>query len=1564
MSGLRRTRKSSRSYQRQLLSAASALAVALAGLTVTATTASAAPNPASVSSVAFTGGTGTAAVGGTLYARQGATLTLTVTTSGASCVDVAGAFSGHQSSTSAQSTWTFSVPAGAGDGAQSVTATASPSINPQGSCTGNSASGQAGFVLDNTGPAVTGTVSPTPNAAGWNNSSASIAWAATDAGSGVATGPTPATDSVTNNTGGTQKTSTATDRVGNSATGSVTVKLDKIAPTITGSRSPAANGNGWNNTNVVASFTCSDAISGIKSCQAPVTVSTEGSNQSVTGNVADNADNTASATATGISIDKTAPTLSGAPTTQPNANNWYRGDVTIAWKAADALSGVDSQPGNSTITGEGTGLTAMQTVVDRAGNNTSAFSSPAVRIDRTAPVTGITGASNAWSKNTVAVTLSPSDNLSGVASTTYTVDGGAAQSGTSFTLSNEGDHVVTWWSTDVAGNVESTNTAHVKIDKTAPTITHAFLPQGYVDGAWTNHDVTVTFTCADGTSGVASCPGSVTKSSEGGAQLVSGTATDNAGNSATDTASVSIDKTPPTISGAADRPANAAHWYNDDVVVGFTADDALSGLAGRPASVTLGEGANQSATGTATDAAGNSASATVSGINVDKTKPVLSADPVSGWHQDDVVVHWSCLDGLSGVAQGPTNDTVTGEGDDLTSSAACTDLAGNTATASVSGIKIDRTAPSTSASVPDALPSGWYAGPVLVTLTGDDALSGVAHTYYSVDGGARQDYKDPFSFATKGEHTITFWSTDGAGNTETAGDGIVLRIDGNPPTTTLISPISPASGWFVSSGLPVAFDAQDAESGIAATYFTVDGGEAQVYGERFTQNLSDGTHTLRWWSVDVAGNVEDAHSVVLNVDTVPPTITGAQSPAANTYGWNNSDVSVTFSCTDSGSGSGAAGSGVAGCAGDTVLSNETSNDGVSVRGDAVDTAGNKSTTSYGPVKIDKTAPTLVGAPTTDPNAAKWYNGDVVVAWAGSDALSGIDPLTQPANSTITGEGKNLGAGPVTIFDKAGSESLPASVSGINIDRTAPVITGGPTTPPNDGGWYKRGVVVDFGCTDNLSGVAHCPTSQTVDTDGANQQVTSGPAADLADNVAPGITVDKINVDGAAPTSKATTACTLVAGWCTGTTASVVINATDQAGLSGVAAIHYRVDGGTEQVVPGDTTTVSVPLSGTGAGTVAFWAVDGAGNVEQANTAALKWDNIAPTVTHTVTPTPNAGGWNKDDATVHFDATDDQGGSGVDASTVTPDVTVGQETPGQLVSGEAKDTAGNRGTDSVKVMLDKTKPTITAAVTAGAKGSNGWYVGPVTVTFTCDDALSGVVTCPDPTVLTANGTDNSATGTVTDRAGNTASTTLGGIKIDREKPTIGTVNVDGQTYTLGAVPAPICTASDSVSGSASCTVTVTGGNANGVGTFTWTATATDNAGNTATRSGTYKVIYRYDGFLQPINDTAHQVGTSTSIFKAGSTIPAKLQLKKADGTVVQSLSAPVWLAPVKGSSMSAAVDESLYSDSADSGTTYRFDTTAQQYVYNWKTDSKSSGYYWRIGVKLDDGCVYYVNIGLK
>lgn len=1519
------------------------------------------PAYAVTASAAFTGGAGTTSVGGTLYAKSGGALTLTVSTSNdTQCISgVPTGFTGAVTSTTGKSSWIFTGTAVAGDGVRSFTIGASEKANNgNGNCSGQSTTTQASYVSDNTGPVVTGSLSPAPSADGWNKSDVTLSWTATDAGSGVSAAQPFQTTSVSANGISTRTASAQADRLGNTGQpGAITVRIDKVSPQISAAEVKNANGT------TTVTFTCSDPggvdVSGIASCLADgaaTNATTVPGGTTVGGTATDKAGNVTKTSVTVAAGDTTGPVLNGTPRTAPNAAGWYAGDVAIRWTATDPESTVPTVA-DTIITGDGTGLTSTTSVTNGAGLTTTSTSTPPVKIDRTPPSTGVTGASNQWVNGAVTLTLSATDNLSGIAVTEYTVDGGTAQNGTSVSLTTEGVHTITVSSTDKAGNIEAARSITVRIDTTAPSIVHGFTPSGYIDGTWTNGNVTVTFTCTDQGSGVAACTAPAAISTEG-ITTVNGTATDNAGNSATNSATVHIDKTAPVVDASIRGSKNAAGWYNSPVTVEYSASDSLSGVADAPDDAVLGEGRNQGSTGVATDAAGNSASASVSGIHVDLTAPVLSASFESGWHGDDVTVTWNCTDALSGPAAQPAADIVQGEGDNLSSTANCTDVAGNSVTKTVTGIRIDRTAPTTIASTPAVPQSGWFTDTVSVTLTGNDNLSGVAATHFTVNGGSAQLYSAPVELTEDGTNTVEFWSTDKVGNLETAGAPLTVRIDATAPTTTVVNPLSPESGWFTTSGIPVAFRASDGLSGVAATYYTIDGGEQQTYGEEFSADLSDGTHTIVFWSVDLAGNTEKTSStntLSVNVDTVPPMISGRATPEANPAGWNRTDVDVAFTCDDVGSG---LRTGVAGCAGDTILTNEGADQ--SVHGDAVDVAGNHSDSDVSGINIDKTKPTLVGVP-ADPNAAGWYRGDVKVRWVGDDGLSGIDTATQPVDSTVTGEGRNLGAGPVTIQDRAGNTSDEASVRGIDIDRTAPTVTGEPTAPANGAGWYSGEVTVDFSCVDTLSGVAFCPTSKVLRTNGANQSVTSDPSTDIAGNTSAGAQVGGINIDGTAPASTSNNSCTAVNEWCKGETATVLLSATDQAGLSGVREIRYSVDGGPVQVVTGSSASVVVELSGSGAGTVTYFAVDRAGNAESSNSISLKWDNIAPTVSHSLSPAPNADEWNNTDVSVRFSAKDDDKGSGVFA--VTPEVTVSTETAGQVVTGSATDTAGNVGTDSVTVRLDRTAPSISGAITAGNLTASGWYNGPVTVTFTCGDALSGLAACPDPVILSANGT-NTATGTATDKAGNSRTVSVSGIRIDQEKPTLtaADVNVQGGTYTLGSTPAATCTATDSFSGFASCTVSVTGGTPNGVGTWNYTATAVDRAGNTTTISGTYRVVYRFEGFAQPINDTAHQVASSTSVFKAGSTVPVKFQLKNSAGGAVSSSAAPVWLTPVKGSAMTAAVDESVYAASADSGSVYRFDATAKQYIYNWKTGN--GGNYWRIGVLLEDGQTYYVNIGLR
>jgi hypothetical protein len=110
-----------------------------------------------------------------------------------------------------------------------------------------------------------------------------------------------------------------------------------------------------------------------------------------------------------------------------------------------------------------------------------------------------------------------------------------------------------------------------------PTITAVVSPAPNAAG-WNNSDATVTFNCSDNASGIDVCPAPVVVSAETDGQVVSGTAVNKAGESATASVMVKLDKTPPALS--VTSPADGANLFNTPANVSGTASDALSGLAG------------------------------------------------------------------------------------------------------------------------------------------------------------------------------------------------------------------------------------------------------------------------------------------------------------------------------------------------------------------------------------------------------------------------------------------------------------------------------------------------------------------------------------------------------------------------------------------------------------------------------------------------------------------------------------------------------------------------------------------------------------------------------------------------------------------------------------------------------------------------------------------------------------------------------------------------------------------------------------------------------------------------
>ncbi len=329
-------------------------------------------------------------------------------------------------------------------------------------------------------------------------------------------------------------------------------------------------------------------------------------------------------------------------------------------------------------------------------------------------------------------------------------------------------------------------------DTTAPqsTITlNPGVPTGNND--WYTTPVAISITATDNTDGtgvatitytvdnaspvtLSGATAAFTLSTEG-IHTVSYYATDNSNNQeAAKTDSLKIDLTAPTITATKTPAANTDGWNNGDVTVTFTVSDAVSGLALIPADqVFSSEGAGQYVIGTAVDMAGNTATLTVGDVNIDKTAPSITATPSTlpnqnGWYNADVVVQFIASDALSGVVGDNSKDiAITSEGINQQATWTATDLAGNTYTCTLQGINIDKTAPTTTYTIAgDADSDGWYTSNAELTLTASDATSGVSGTYYSQDGINWTPYQNPIAISSEGTTTISYYSTDNAGNAE------------------------------------------------------------------------------------------------------------------------------------------------------------------------------------------------------------------------------------------------------------------------------------------------------------------------------------------------------------------------------------------------------------------------------------------------------------------------------------------------------------------------------------------------------------------------------------------------------------------------------------------------------------------------------------------------------------------------------------------------------------------------------------------------------------------------------
>lgn len=217
------------------------------------------------------------------------------------------------------------------------------------------------------------------------------------------------------------------------------------------------------------------------------------------------------------------------------------------------------------------------------------------------------------------------------------------------------------------------------------------------------------------------------------------------------------------------------------------------------------------------------------------------------------------------------------------------DNVGNAEEVKIHSIIVDFTSPMTSHTINGEQFQDVLSPRTSISLTAQDALSGVNKIMYKIDDASEKQYFGNIALAglPEGNHTLTYYSVDHVKNKE-AEKTYSFFLDKSAPVVVdeVLGNNFMINGRSFSSGrTKFKLTAVDNKSGVKEIYYSLDNVKYELYDKPFYLPSQTGSRTIKFYSVDNVGNKggtssESSKSSLTYVDLTGPSLSyGYQGPS-------------------------------------------------------------------------------------------------------------------------------------------------------------------------------------------------------------------------------------------------------------------------------------------------------------------------------------------------------------------------------------------------------------------------------------------------------------------------------------------------------------------------------------------------------------------------------------------------------------------------------------------------------------------------------------------------------------